>query len=398
MNQQQAEDDHWKKHSVPSYDHGSHAKKEKQMSFGFPKKSNKHWQKYSVPSYDHGSHAKSRKDQLKEGMKDIVRKYPKPYYEPATPQTPHSGATERLHPAQLGMKRRLQSSPSSYVYAKDMEEKDAETLPYLKNIDLKNAEHNPNDRRTRHQVLSDKLQQHYVKERDEESPIFRYTQGSYELNHSLINQHKTGQEPMEHFSEHAKELDKELGKHKLPHDMITYSGIKVDKFDPREHMDKDGMMHSPAFMSSSILPNVAQGFARSIERDTLRSLQGKEPTGSDQSEQHIIRFKHKKGDPGTFIEGNTKYEGEHEFLIPRNVKFKFNKTPQTHEDAYGNILHIWDAEVHHPQVEQPAQRDFGFPEKPAPQSSQIDKYNQAMKTKLQNKATQIRESVVYRRY
>ena len=389
MAQQEAEADHWKKHSVPSYDHGSHAqnKPKNQMSFGFPKKSDKHWKKHSVPSYDHGSHAKSRKDQLKEGLKDIVRNYPKPYYKPSStdisdPNYEPPKKIERLHPAQMGMKRYLKDrpGPGDYDIGQKYEKYDAENQPYLKNIDLENKEHNPFDHRTKHRVLSDRLQDHYDLEHDRESPVFRYTEGSQDLNQSLIDNHKNGVSLPEHHEDHAKALDEELGRHRLPHDLVTYSGIKVEKFDPRKIMDKDGFMHSPAYMSSSILPNVAAGFAQTKDRDSIAGTEG-----SDQYEKHIIRFRHKKGDPGAFIEGNTNYSDEHEFLIPRGVKFKFKKTPETHETRDGTIVHFWDAEVHHPQNEQGAQRDFGFPRQTAPQSSQIDKYNQAMKSKVQNK-------------
>jgi hypothetical protein len=196
--------------------------------------------------------------------------------------------------------------------------------------------------------LDKTLQSHYkpsLSNHEMVGHVTRYTTDSEGLNRHLIAEHKgelenynslpqDKKEERNELNERSDKLSQAISSHPAPMDFNTYSGLG---FDPRKHMNKDGSIHSPAFISSSIEAGCAFEFAR--------------PTGSDQ-EYHILEIPVKKGSTrGAYIESHSDKPGESEFLHNKGQNFKLSNNPKMFYHNY-NIngkeivrkVHVWRAE------------------------------------------------------
>lgn len=187
--------------------------------------------------------------------------------------------------------------------------------------------------------------------------VHQYTRGSTELNGALIRSHKSGTSEIEsvddghnYMSEKAAErlnerkngIDKAITATPAPKDFDTFSGIG---FDPRRHMDENNVIHSPAYLSSSIDPRIAHSFANEIDPRT-----GKSPIyADDQPEKHILRIPVKQYQTnGSYVDSISNFGtkdgqiGEKEFLHARGQKYKIDPTPKT-LTSWGQKTNIWTA-------------------------------------------------------
>ena len=90
--------------------------------------------------------------------------------------------------------------------------------------------------------------------------IREYTSGSKDVNKSLWNHKTDGGEINEHLLSQIHDIHKGLDAGKAPSDdMTVYSGLRRDP----QKMTKEsgGLLHHPAFISASINPSNALGFA-----------------------------------------------------------------------------------------------------------------------------------------
>lgn len=205
--------------------------------------------------------------------------------------------------------------------------------------------------------LSEELKDHYHPHLDDHADkdhVLDYTKSSSSFNRALIRSHKSGVsdiEPSSALNEYTAErynkrkdgIDRAITSIPAPKDFDTFSGLG---FDPRHHMDENNVMHSPAYLSSSIDPRIAHTFAAELDSKT-----GKSPESYDVDiEKHMLRIPIRKSQTnGAYVDsisnfgtkdGNT---GEREFLHARGQKFKINPYPQT-LTGYGNQKHhIWTA-------------------------------------------------------
>lgn len=128
-------------------------------------------------------------------------------------------------------------------------------------------------------------------------------------------------------------------------EMSTFSGIHHEL---GSKMKIGSIVHTPAFTSSSISPYVAAGFAHPTDRNTK---------GIDRNatRSHILHFKLPKGyNNGRYLEHFTANEGEHEYLLNKNQKWKVtghqSSMKRDHDDWAGKTMnrhtHVWTLEPH----------------------------------------------------
>lgn len=160
--------------------------------------------------------------------------------------------------------------------------------------------------------------------------------GSEKVNKHLILRHKQGKEPDQEFTfgddpDYAKtlnlkHLDAAIDRNKLEKTLTTYSGIG---FNPRDLLQDNGLLHLPAYTSSSVSRAVSLMYAKP----------------DDNGDRHILQITHPKGSTGLYIGDNedlTPFR-QKEHISPRNMTLKISKEPETHTDNYGQLVHIWKA-------------------------------------------------------
>lgn len=118
-------------------------------------------------------------------------------------------------------------------------------------------------------------------------------------------------------------LDEVLHHHKTLDKLQVYSGLKSD---PRNHMDENNTLHHPGYLSTSIMPHVAEDFAE----PSIKNFQ--------ESERHIAVINIPKDHPGTYIGDHSYNPLEREFLLPRGTNLKHTghvETVEKNHSIYG---------------------------------------------------------------
>ncbi len=124
-----------------------------------------------------------------------------------------------------------------------------------------------------------------------------------------------------------------------PRNLTLYAGTRRNI---GAMMTDSGRVHFPAFTSASLSYDIATKFAKKSANQMQRDPQ-------DALHQHVLKIHWPRGSNGAYIAHHSEHTGEREFLIPRGVTLKIDKTPQTyqHDDrAEGGDLithHIWTA-------------------------------------------------------
>ena len=143
---------------------------------------------------------------------------------------------------------------------------------------------------------------------------------------------------VKHTSEH---MDKMINHTLTPTKLKVYSGTLTD---PRTLKDKEGIIHHPAYLSTSVDQHIAEDFARS--RALGQAMDKKDGT------PHMLKIHVPKGHPGLYMpstsEHSTLAQEEKEFVLPRNTRLKYMKTTKNNisssKDSNDNLL------VHHMKV------------------------------------------------
>lgn len=209
--------------------------------------------------------------------------------------------------------------------------------------------------------LHEDLKKHYhedLSNHPDSNHVVDYTKGSGELNRALLRSHKSGAseiEPVDNGYSYTSEktamslndrrngIDKAITATPAPKDFDTFSGIG---FDPRRIMDENNVIHSPAYLSSSIDPRIAHSFSQEMDPKT-----GESPRDfGSEVEKHILRIPVKQYQTnGAYVDSISNFGtkdgqlGEREFLHPRGQKYKIDPTPKTLTSKYGGPTHIWTA-------------------------------------------------------
>jgi hypothetical protein len=120
----------------------------------------------------------------------------------------------------------------------------------------------------------------------------------------------------------SKALDKTINKNRLDKDHILYSG---SRHDPREKMNALGIVHHPAYLSTTPSKLVAQSFAKDNESDNGVNL---------------FKIKVPKGHPAAYIGKHSWVNpGEKEVLLPRGLNLRHIKTTKYNDNNYEIKMH-----------------------------------------------------------
>jgi hypothetical protein len=171
--------------------------------------------------------------------------------------------------------------------------------------------------------LNNTLTQHYSKYNDEDKDIIHhYTTSSEDMNNYAWERHQDKKYPIKiNHESNQEDMDAALNRHKTPHKLSVYSGIK---YDPRNKMDSKGVVEHPAYLSSSLHKHTAKFFSGTDITD--KNVVG-----------HVLKINVPKGHPGGYVEHHTNNPGEEEFILPRGTKLKYRGT-QTHQVPYGGVI------------------------------------------------------------
>jgi hypothetical protein len=162
--------------------------------------------------------------------------------------------------------------------------------------------------------------------------------GSYNMNNRLWTTHKG--EPYhddideEYIDEHIKNLHDITTSHQTPKALTVWSGTRHD---PRKMMNSEGIMHHPAFLSTSLSKKTAKDFANQGSKFDFK-------TGV--RSHHIMKIKIPKGHPGYYVGGDGG-DGEHEFILPDATNLKHLHT-EFSENLNGDTIHRHF--IHHMEV------------------------------------------------
>lgn len=232
-------------------------------------------------------------------------------------------------------KQILQKSkiPSAYISFRDVDEVSSRIDEELKNLE----EWKKEKENKRNAINSLNLESEHTD--DDKTHVYRYTAASKPLNRLLYRIHNEGgtvPHTMEitgryNFTHDIRGLDAAINRNKLKHDLVVYSGVG---WNPASRMQADGLIHLPAYTSTSTSKNIAYNFAKSNKKHD--------------TDIHILRIHNPKDSTGLYTHDDptiTQYEGENEFIIPRNTKIKINNVPEIYKDEqYGHNVHVWNAQ------------------------------------------------------
>ena len=144
--------------------------------------------------------------------------------------------------------------------------------------------------------------------------IREYTSGSKDVNKSLWNHKTDGGEINEYLLSQIHDIHKGLDAGKAPSDdMTVYSGVRRN---PQE-MTKEsgGLLHHPAFISASINPSNALGFALPLST-------------SDDKTLHVLKIKVRKGQKvGGYVGEHSEFAREQEYLVKANQMLHIHPEP-----------------------------------------------------------------------
>ena len=146
---------------------------------------------------------------------------------------------------------------------------------------------------------------------------------SYQINNALINN-----KPIpSHLKDTEAGLESAIKNNPIRHNVHVFSGVS---FNPMDHVDENGRMQSPAYMSTTHDKYIAAEYAEPL---------------LGQPVSHIMEIHLNAGDPATHVEHVTLKPDEHETIINKGVTLRHLKT-ETFNDGPGYRVH-----VHHFAIE-----------------------------------------------
>ena len=159
-----------------------------------------------------------------------------------------------------------------------------------------------------------------IKVPTEVNAIRSYTSGSKDVNNALWKNKADGTNIEEHLVKNINEIHTGLDTSNPPtDDMTVYSGVRRN---PQE-MTKEsgGLLHHPAFISTSFNPSNALSFAS--------------PTNNN--EVHVLKIKIRKGQRvGGYLGDRSNIPSEQEYLIKSNQMLHIHPEPDRHEVKRGD--------------------------------------------------------------
>jgi hypothetical protein len=173
---------------------------------------------------------------------------------------------------------------------------------------------------------------------DEHKAIRRYQGTSLNVNHYLWEKHKgiethnikhpiTGDkfdnDRIGDLDERIRHLDNTMKQHGTPSKLTVYSGTIHD---PREHMNKEGIVHHSAYLSTSVDQKVAHSMA--LEKADYGNKYGE--VENINKTAHVLKIHIPKGHPSIYCPGvdtqSSLTTEEKELVLPRGSNLKYMKT------------------------------------------------------------------------
>ena len=121
---------------------------------------------------------------------------------------------------------------------------------------------------------------------------------------------------------HTKNLDSLLNKHKTNHDLHVWRGVTIPAAKEME-LGKHQVFHDKGYVSTSLDPSRSHRFITGFVPKVV--------------ENHVMHIKIPTGSKGLYVpKENPITKDEHEFLLPRNSKFRYDGS-EVYKHKAGNI-------------------------------------------------------------
>lgn len=160
----------------------------------------------------------------------------------------------------------------------------------------------------------------------EKDELKRYSRSSFDLNATLIGRHHLDQPVTESVhGHHLPTLDR-LTRKPIGRKLSVFSGVG---FDPQKEANSEGLLHLPAYTSSSLVRDVGHDFAE-MQR----------PAGAKM--KHILHIHMEPHNQGIYT-ANHGHSFEREMLLPRKTTLRITKSEPSPD--YPNTM------IHHATVE-----------------------------------------------
>ena len=158
--------------------------------------------------------------------------------------------------------------------------------------------------------------------------------GSYRINSDLIG--IKGKKPKRPIQDHEIRCSEAIVKHSAPsgHKVDLYSGVKDDTLSKLAKNSKDGILHSPAHISTTHDKHMAMGYS-------LRAKNYKEG-----SKLHVVHIAVTPKDKILHVSrlSNNQFGDHHETIIPAGTKLKYSHST---DHPRGSDYHSSPVRVHH---------------------------------------------------
>jgi len=202
--------------------------------------------------------------------------------------------------------------------------------------------------------LNARLREHYNKFNDAHKlDIQEYTHSdptlnSYPLNDYQWKKHEYAQHDKEYSIDHldarTQRMDSVINAHRTPHKLTLYSGIR---YDPRDRMDSNRIVHHPAYLSGSIMKYQAQGFGLTTYKDgpaIKRTSKTKAVPPKSEKFTHILNIRVPKNHPGAYVSEHSRSPDEREFILPRGTNLRYIHTQ--HHRVKDHYAYSWEGDKH----------------------------------------------------
>jgi len=187
-----------------------------------------------------------------------------------------------------------------------------------------------------HADLLRRLRSHYDFHEDEVPHIKHHTDESFYMNRYLWDKHNNRPNLYKAYGAGIKDLEKDSNKlnnilvqHEAPEEFHVYSGVR----DPRQRM-VEGILHHPAFLSTSHNPNKAKNFSRQEKYEN--------PKEDDKYVIHTFKIRIPKGSKfGAHISHISEHPNEQEFLMKKGLNLHIHNSTrhEINNPISGHMIH-----------------------------------------------------------
>jgi hypothetical protein len=190
------------------------------------------------------------------------------------------------------------------------------------------------------EIQHKKMATHYTNYSGEHKKVLEdYADSSASMNSTLWSRHKGKPYKMgeEYHKDDFEHMDSAMGAHETPHEMTVHSGTMHD---PRKMQNAEGVVHHPAYMSTSLDPHIAHKFAHT------------QAVRESSEDMHTLHIKVPAGSKGAYVghlSGNAN-PSEREFVLPRGSNLKYHRTDVDY-NGYTRNDQTFDVYHHHMSVE-----------------------------------------------